>query len=182
MHYSARLRLLAAAVISLSALAATACLEPIPVVVEPAATDLPFAEPPDVEYAQVVDVIDGDTIDVLLEGEVFRVRYIGINTPELDDPCYAEATAANASFVEGQTVAMLSDTSDTDQYGRLLRYVYVGENFVNEELIAEGWAEAVLYPPDDYYWEHFVMLEQAVEDQGVGCHPTGIFDDGDYER
>ncbi|HEX3053997.1 MAG TPA: thermonuclease family protein, partial [Aggregatilineaceae bacterium] len=87
------------------------------------------------ETGKVVDIIDGDTIDVRISGEVYRVRYIGVNTPERDDDCYAEATNANADLVEGQTVTLERDVSDTDQYGRLLRYVYVGDTFVNAALV-----------------------------------------------
>jgi len=147
-----------------------------------APTRSPADQPVEGEVAQVVEIIDGDTIDVIIDGEEQRVRYVGINTPERDEPCYAAATTANEDLVMGRTVRLVRDVSDTDRYGRLLRYVYVGDMMVNEQLVANGWAEAVLYPPDDRYWQQFVMLEQAVENLDVGCHPTGIFDDGTYER
>jgi endonuclease YncB( thermonuclease family) len=135
-------------------------------------------EPPDtapVEYAEVVDVIDGDTIDVRLDGLVYRVRYIGVNTPERDEPCYADATHANAELVDGQTVTLVTDVSDTDQFGRLLRYVYVGETFVNAELVAGGWAEAREYPPDTHYHDFLEDLEAEAVREDRGCHPTGVF-------
>lgn len=100
------------------------------------------------EIATVTDIIDGDTIAVSMNGQSYRVRYIGINTPETGDTCGKEATAANAALVEGQTVRMVKDVRETDRYGRLLRYVYVGNIFVNGELVAGGWAQAVDYPPD----------------------------------
>jgi len=83
-----------------------------------------------------------------MNGATYRVRYIGINTPESNEVCGSEATAANAALVAGQTVTMVKDVSETDRYGRLLRYVYVGEMFVNGELVAGGWADPVEYPPD----------------------------------
>ena len=52
------------------------------------------------ETAQVTNVIDGDTIDVLLNGEEVRVRYVGVNTPERDEICYSEAMEANRALVE----------------------------------------------------------------------------------
>ena len=134
------------------------------------------------ETARVVQVIDGDTIDVNLNGEQVRVRYVGVNTPERDQSCYSEARAANSSMVSGQNVTLLRDTSDTDQYGRLLRYVYVGDTFVNEQLVRGGWAEVVVYQPDDQYADDFRTLEQQAARAGLGCHPSGIFDDGSYTR
>lgn len=134
------------------------------------------------ECGQVVRVIDGDTIDVLIDGQEFRVRYVGINTPERDEACYSEATNANAALVEGQMVRLETDTSETDRFGRLLRYIYVGNTFVNEQLIADGYAEVVLYEPDDEFYTEFLRFETNAARQGLGCHPTGIFDDGNNVR
>lgn len=134
------------------------------------------------EQAQVMRVIDGDTIDVLLNGQEQRVRYVGMNTPERDEACYSEARAANAALVQGQTVTLVRDTSETDRYGRLLRYVYVGDTFVNQQLVRDGWAEVVVYPPDDAQADAFRVLEQAAAQAGRGCQPTGIFNDGSYTR
>ncbi len=136
-----------------------------------------------VETARVTRVIDGDTIDVRLNsGRTERVRYIGVNTPENDETCYYEATAANAELVEGQEVNLFSDSSNTDQYGRLLRYVYVGEVFVNGVLVEEGWAESVRYEPDVQHYHAFRQWEEEAAAAGRGCHPSGIFDDGSYVR
>lgn len=134
------------------------------------------------ETGRVVDVIDGDTIDVMLDGEEVRVRYVGVNTPERDEPCYADAVAANRALVEGKTVTLVKDTSDTDRFDRLLRYIYVGDTFVNRDLVIQGYAEAVLYRPDDQYFSEFSDLEQQSARAGRGCHPSGIFDDGNDER
>lgn len=134
------------------------------------------------ENGRVVRVIDGDTIDVQINGAEFRVRYVGVNTPERGESCYSDATAANSELVLGQTVRLVKDTSDTDRYDRLLRYVYVGDTFVNRELIVRGYGEAVLYRPDDLHFEQFSELEQEAARAGRGCHPTGIFNDGNRER
>jgi endonuclease YncB( thermonuclease family) len=128
------------------------------------------------EIGLVEYVVDGDTIDVGIDGEGYRVRYIGVNTPELGEPCYDEATNANISLVGGETVRLVKDVSETDRYGRLLRYVYVGDLFVNAELVAEGWAEAVRYDPDTAFLDTFYELEDAARAAGLGCHPTGVFD------
>jgi endonuclease YncB( thermonuclease family) len=134
------------------------------------------------EIGRVTRVIDGDTIDVDINGETFRVRYVGINTPERDEVCYQDAVDANAALVANQTVGLVRDTSETDQYGRLLRYIYVGGVFVNEELVRNGFAEAVKYGSDDQYWDRFVELEQVATDGRFGCHASGIFDDGSDTR
>ncbi|MEL6405043.1 MAG: thermonuclease family protein [Chloroflexota bacterium] len=134
------------------------------------------------ETGRVVNVVDGDTIDVVINGTEYRVRYVGVNTPERDEVCYADATQANADMVEGEIVRLVRDTADTDRFGRLLRYIYVGETFVNRQLVADGYAETVLYGDDDEFYDDFLRFERNAERNGLGCHPTGIFDDGSATR
>jgi len=134
------------------------------------------------ETGNVVDIIDGDTIDVMLNGQRVRVRYVGVNTPERNEPCYAEATAANAALVRDKTITMVKDQSETDIYDRLLRYIYVGDTFVNAQLVAQGYAEAVLYEPDNARYNEFLNLERQARNSNLGCHPTGIFNDGSDRR
>ena len=135
------------------------------------------------EVGQVTHVVDGDTIDVrLADGEVYRVRYIGMNTPERGEPCHREATAANRGLVDGKDVRLARDISDTDRYGRLLRYVYAEGVFVNRALVEAGYAEAVVYQPDEAFYADFRRLEQAAAQAQRGCHPSGIFDDGSAAR
>ncbi len=116
-------------------------------------------------------VIDGDTIE-LDDGK--RARYIGIDTPELVHPkkpveCFAqEAKALNQRLVEGKPVRLVKDVSDTDKYGRLLRYVYVGDTFVNDYLIRQGFAFASTYPPDVRYAEQFVAAQKEARDNNRG--------------
>ena len=122
----------------------------------------------DWEQAVVARVVDGDTI-VLEDGR--KVRYIGIDTPETKHPskpvgCYGqEAAAFNKQLVDGQTVRLEKDISETDRYGRLLRYVYVGETMINETLVREGYARASTYPPDVKYQTLF----QAAQTQARGA-------------
>ena len=147
-------------------------LEPASDILAPTAPQLPDAPS---ETGVVTEVIDGDTINVLIDGRSYRVRYIGIDTPERDKACYSEATEANAAFVEGQTVRLVQDTNNTDRYDRLLRYVYVEEVLVNAELVAGGWAESKRYPPDDALFDYFEELESTAAEQQLGCYPTGVF-------
>ena len=106
------------------------------------------------ELAVVKRVIDGDTIE-LNDGR--KVRYIGVNTPELHHPtkgvqCFGkEAMEKNKELVEGKEIKMKKDVSETDRYKRLLRYIWVGDIFVNEYLAREGYAFQATFPPDVAY-------------------------------
>ena len=135
----------------------------------------PASLPPAEEVKQgtflVIRVIDGDTIE-LENGQ--RVRYIGIDTPETVDPrkavqCFGvEATHRNKQLVEGKRVRLEKDVSKTDKYGRLLRYVYVGDVFVNQELVERGYAHASTYPPDVKFQSQFTEAEQRARDTKRG--------------
>lgn len=128
--------------------------------------------------ARVVDVVDGDTIKVDIDGEVFTVRYIGIDTPETVDPSSPvewmgpEASAANADLVEGQEVHLEKDVSEVDQFDRLLRYVWLEQGtawlLVNYQLVHLGFASSVTYPPDVRYQELFLDAERAARDADSG--------------
>jgi endonuclease YncB( thermonuclease family) len=94
-------------------------------------------------------VYDGDTIDVVIGESVYRLRYLGVDAPERGEPFYEEALAHNRDLVADQTVILVRDVSDTDQYGRLLRYVYLKDGtFVNAELMRSGMTRLVTFPPD----------------------------------
>jgi endonuclease YncB( thermonuclease family) len=132
------------------------------------------------EIVLVKRVVDADTIE-LSSNE--KLRYIGINAPETKHPtkeveCFGEvASLKNKELVEGKEVRLEKDISNTDRYGRLLRYVYVVDNtleengtenninnkdkeiFVNEYLVREGYAKASSYPPDIKYQELFKSAE-----------------------
>jgi len=123
------------------------------------------------ESILVKRVIDGDTIE-LVTGQ--KVRYIGIDTPETVDPrttvqCFGkEASAKNKELVEGKTVRLEKDVSETDKYGRLLRYVYVDDLLVNEVLVKEGYAFSSTYPPDVKYQDLFIEAERQAREANVG--------------
>ncbi len=122
--------------------------------------------PPDT--ARVTQVIDGDTIAI--EGG-YRVRYIGIDTPEIHPVLEAygmEALEVNRRLVGGREVRLERDVSETDKYGRLLRYVYVDDIFVNAELVRQGLAEAKAYPPDIEYQDYLEELEAEARQAGRG--------------
>ena len=124
--------------------------QPTATTVAPTSTDARFTE------AKVVEVVDGDTIKVFVAGEKHTLRYIGIDTPEMSAADGAAARAQNIALVSGRTVRLEQDVSPTDPYGRLLRYVWIGDMLVNAELVRLGYARAVAYPPDI---KHQAMLE-----------------------
>lgn len=125
--------------------------------------------------ARVIRIIDGDTIEVDLgEGNKKTVRYIGIDTPETVDPrkdvqCFGrEASAKNQELVGNGIVGLEKDVSETDRYGRLLRYVYMGDLFINQILVSEGYAHASSYPPDIKYQEKLRQAEQQARTNNKG--------------
>ena len=128
----------------------------------------------DLEEVPVTRVVDGDTIDVLSDGRELRVRYIGIDTPETVDPrrsveCFGrEASERNRQLVEGRSVGLERDVSETDQFGRLLRYVWVDGQMVNAALVEEGYATATTYPPDVRYADLFASLQSQAREAGSG--------------
>ncbi|MEM5776753.1 MAG: lamin tail domain-containing protein, partial [Anaerolineaceae bacterium] len=101
-------------------------------------------------------------------GREYRLRYIGVNAPESSEGLGREASEANAGLVEGQTLYLIKDVSDTDQYGRLLRYVFTGSLFVNYELAAGGWARQGDYPPDTACSQTLSEAEQTAREAKLG--------------
>ncbi|TXH07563.1 MAG: hypothetical protein E6Q06_02400 [Candidatus Moraniibacteriota bacterium] len=112
---------------------------------------------------RVTRVIDGDTFEIA-GGE--RVRLIGIDTPESVKPntpveCYGkESSEYLKSLIEGKEVRLERDRTDRDRYARLLRYAYLGEVFINEKMVRDGYAESVGYKPDT---EKQLVLDRAEE-------------------
>ncbi len=122
----------------------------------------------------VTRVIDGDTIEVNIAGTIYTVCYIGIDAPELDDKraeycaLAQEATRYNRQLVEGEMVRLEKDISETDQYGRLLRYIYVDDILINAELVRQGLAWAEAYPPDTKYQDYLKEMEAEAKQAGRG--------------
>jgi micrococcal nuclease len=136
----------------------------------PAAATLPPGQD-----ATVVRAVDGDTIEVKIAGRSHTVRYIGVDTPETVKPatpvqCYGkEASAYNKTLVAGKAVRLVKDVSESDRYGRLLRYVYLADGrMVNELLLQGGYAQVSTYPPDVRHVDGFLELQRAARDAGAG--------------
>ncbi len=114
---------------------------------------------------EVERVIDGDTI-VLVGGRI--VRYIGIDTAEKGDLYYEEAKEFNRRLVIGEEIKLELDEEEKDHYGRTLAYVYVGDTFVNAQLVREGYARAYPYPPNVKYKDVFSRAEREARQKGIG--------------
>jgi micrococcal nuclease len=132
------------------------------------------------QRADVTRVVDGDTIEVAMGGQLFKVRYIGIDTPETVKPgtpvqwMGPEASAANHRLVDGARVVLEKDLSETDRYGRLLRYVWLHDpdgswRMVNLVLVRKGFAAVSTYPPDVKYTDAlFLPAQRAARKAGLG--------------
>lgn len=123
------------------------------------------------ELVLVMRVVDGDTIEIET-GE--KVRYIGVNTPESVDPrrkvqCFGkEASAYNELLVEGKRVRLEPDVEDRDKYGRLLRYVWVGDEMLNERLVMDGYAQLMTIPPNVKYVDRFKAAQTEAREAKRG--------------
>ena len=122
--------------------------------------------------------MDGDTIRVRIGGLQQLVRYIGIDTPETlpdlpPEPFGLEATAVNRSLLNGGSLVLERDVSETDRFGRLLRYVWVRSDagrytLVNRELLLLGFAQVTTHPPDVRYADELLAAERQARDAGRG--------------
>jgi micrococcal nuclease len=154
----------------------------IPAAATPTRTPTRLPMPPlsNLTAARAVEVVDGDTIKVSISGTVYTVRYIGMDTPETVHPSKPvefmgpEASAANRGLVSGQTVYLEKDVSETDRYGRLLRYVWLANGIlVNEELCRLGFAQVSTYPPDVKYQDRFLAAVREAREAERGLWGPG---------
>jgi micrococcal nuclease len=121
-----------------------------------------------------VKVVDGDTIHVRVAERVEKVRYIGVNTPEVHHPTLGaqpgaqEAWDLNRQLVGGRQVRLELDVQERDRYGRLLAYVWVGETMINAELVRRGYAQVMTVPPNVRHQGLFLSLQRAAREAGRG--------------
>ncbi|HEY4668357.1 MAG TPA: thermonuclease family protein [Tepidiformaceae bacterium] len=136
---------------------------------------------PTCAWADVVRVIDGDTIAVNIDGRQDTVRYIGVDTPETRHPTRGvepfgpEASAYNNELLASGRVCLEKDITERDRYDRLLRYVWLEDGtFVNEALLLAGLAQVITYPPDVKYVEsRYLPAQQRAREAGLGIWGDG---------
>jgi micrococcal nuclease len=139
-------------------------------------TSAAFADPLE---GLVVRVVDGDTIHVRVADRVEKVRYIGVNTPEIHHPQKGEepggraALEVNRTLVNGRRVRLETDVQARDRYGRLLAYVWVGEVMVNAELVRRGYAQVMTIPPNVRHQALFLKLQRDARAAERGLWRSG---------
>ncbi|HPM08649.1 MAG TPA: thermonuclease family protein [Candidatus Pacearchaeota archaeon] len=127
---------------------------------------------PDI-YVKVQEVIDGDTIKVLIAGKTETVRLIGIDTPEVykNPECYGkEASDYVKKILTDKYVYLSSDTKvgDRDEYGRILRYVFLPDySLLNAKLVGQGYAFNFIYS-EFFLMKYFSDLEQQAKKNKIG--------------
>jgi len=137
----------------------------------------------------VIYVVDGDTIHVRIDNHVEKVRYLGIDAPEVPHPrgdahrghdrrrprFFPNTPAAgdaarrvNIELVSGKHVRLTFDRERRDAYKRLLAYVWVGDTLINAEMVSRGYAEVVRTPTDLVYRAKFLQLQDEARQAGRG--------------
>ncbi|MCT4565660.1 MAG: thermonuclease family protein [Maledivibacter sp.] len=137
----------------------------------------------DYEKAVVKRVVDGDTIEVILNGIKEKIRFIGVNTPESagkykykPQPYGKEASKFTNSSLLGKVIYLEKDVGDKDKYGRLLRYVWLTEpskgnleeNMFNAILLREGYGRVMTIQPNVKYQRIFTQLEREARKNNKG--------------
>ncbi len=124
--------------------------------------------------ATVSRVIDGDTIEVLINGKTEKVRLIGVDTPETVHPtkeveAYGqEASSFTKAQLTDKEIKLEFDVEERDKYGRLLAYVWLGDKLFNEVLVAEGYAQVATYPPNVKYVDRFTAAQKQAREANKG--------------
>lgn len=135
------------------------------------------------EYGEATRIVDGDTLVVKIDSGDIKVRLIGVNTPELASNRSGKVLAAEFYSAEakdnltakvlGKKVILESDKGDKDRYGRSLRYLYLDDKgkkgeFINEQMLKEGFARTMFYSPNTSKKEGFLKLEEEAKKNKVG--------------
>ena len=129
---------------------------------------------------EVVEVTDGDTIKVKYNGNIVKVRYLLIDTPETNhhtlgkQPYGEEAKQRNKELLDSGDVSIEFDIGDRlDDYGRMLAYIYVDGESVQEKLLEEGLARvAYIFPPNTRYLDEFEKASKIAEEKSLGIWDT----------
>lgn len=130
--------------------------------------------------AAVVKVVSGDTIHVFVNGEVERVRYIGVAAPDPGDggaragePEGYQALQFNRTLMNAKNVRLELDVQERDAEGRLLAYVWLGEIMINAEVIARGYGQVVTGGPNVRHQETLLRRQDQARAARLGIWKTG---------
>ncbi len=125
--------------------------------------------------AQVLRVIDGDTFIARVYGRTERIRLLLIDTPETVhptkpvEPFGKEASNFTKKILENQTVSLELDVQERDQYRRILAYVYLKDGtMLNEQLLKNGLAKVVVFPPNVKYVDPFRRIQKEAQHEQIG--------------
>lgn len=124
--------------------------------------------------ARVTHVIDGDTVRAIVGGDEVTIRLIGIDTPETDGPftdleCYGEeATAYARDRLDDQQIGLEFDVERTDRYDRMLAYLWLGDELVNESILAQGAGVLLTIPPNVAHVERFEDAQRVAREDERG--------------
>ncbi len=138
---------------------------------------LPPLQGEQADLGKIAHVIDGDTVDIDIDGRTERVRLIGVDTPETKHPtkpieCFGpEASAYLTQLLpKGTAVRIERDVEARDRYGRMLLYLYLGSNdlFINLDLVARGFGTPMSIEPNTFYRNDFVRAAAQAEAANVG--------------
>ena len=151
------------------------------------ATPVASTADPNLVSVNVDRVIDGDTIEVMLNGTKEKIRFIGVDTPESVNPDkkrnvpYGEISSEfTKQNLEGKTVELEFDAEERDQYGRVLAYVYLDGEMFNKRLVDEGNAVVLTYPPNVKYTDVFIDAQKQAREAKKGL--WGSYDDGNVSQ
>lgn len=129
------------------------------------------------EVVKVTRVVDGDTIKVLIQDKEDNVRLIGIDSPEILDErrttqCFGKQASDKAKeILTGKTIILESDPTqkNRDEYGRLLRYVFLNDLNFNKFMLSEGYAREYTFRDNSYqYQSEFVQAEKRAKENKIG--------------
>jgi len=124
----------------------------------------------------VIKVSDGDTFTIRIKGKSEKIRLIGVDSPEVyhgpkdrgQEPWGTKAKKFAENLVLNKEVKVVTDVTPKDQYGRILAYIYVGDKFVNLEMIKSGNAVLLTYPPNVAHVEEFKAAQKQAKEKNIG--------------
>jgi micrococcal nuclease len=132
--------------------------------------DVPLQQNEEIKLYTVTNIIDGDTIKILYEENIEKVRLIGIDTPEEANCFFEESTERLRSLLEDKKIRIEFDPSQDqrDKYDRLLLYIWLDDTFINQAMISDGYAHEYTYNLPYKYQDDFKQAENSAREAKRG--------------